>query len=519
VPPTPHHERKLRRARRATWLLASTALLSCLTAVNPAGAAEAKPSPSHLIVGDAISLPTSLFAANPPESSPSPLITTSQSNVVATAMWGLWERAMVTSDTRALAQLISPGPMLQGTLHNCAYPAGNCAPERQPRPLQSLTTVVPIQHDYPIYFLAEIETKELVSGTNGLNAWQPWVELQVLTKQSPSTSWKLSFDTGYNAPGGGAAALLPFDFSSAPNQSGSGDGSYNTRPSLSSTVPATEYLQQLGMYWQSFADTGHAPSSSAFASNGDTSGFGQSLEQFYPQGSLYVGHREFLSLSAPFAGASWVFAVSGGYPMVCGSVVATLTDMASTASDSLFQNSDESNYGLPLPGGEYSKIVSERAHDTCVYPVTGGLNAAGINYFDYATTGDKISNAPAAPKSSGLSDLETAYGVLGYQLTQYLKQLTACAHGNSSSCSTDFAKKAAQQFGSFSTQLPGYSFPSQVSAKVSSLESEAAGLSRLFTGLSKSSQTPQLQASGLANAVTEFQQHYSALKQILAQAS
>jgi hypothetical protein len=508
-----------RRARRAPWLLASTVLLSCFAAVGTAGAADAKPSPSHLIVGDAISFPTSLFTANNPGSSSSPLITTSQSDVVATTMWKLWEQAMVTSDTRALSQLISPGPMLQGTLFNCAYPAGNCAPEKQPRPLQSLTTVVPIQHDYPIYFLAEIETKELVTGANGLNTWQPWVELQVLTKQSASSSWKLSFDTGYNAPGGAAAPLLPFDFSFASNQAGAGYEPYNAAPSVPSTVPANEYLQQLALYWQSFADTGHAPSTSVFASDGDTSGFGQSLEAFYPQGSLYVGHPEFLSLSAPFAGQSWVFSVSGGYPMVCGSVVATLTDMASTASDSLFQNSDETNYGLPLPGGEYSKIVSERAHDTCVYPVTGGLDAAGISYFDYATTGDKISNGPTAPKSSGLSDLETAYGVLGYQFTQYLKQLTKCAHGTSSSCSTNFTKNAAQQFASFSTVLPGYNFPSQASAKVTSLESEAARLSRLFTGLSKSNQAPQLQASGVVNALTEFEQHYFALRQVLAQSS
>jgi hypothetical protein len=500
-------------------LMASTALLSCITAVSAAGASDSKASPSHLIVGDAISLPSSLFLANRPGPSPSPLITPSQSNVVATTMWKIWENAMVASDTRALAQLISPGPVLQGTLYNCAYPAGNCAPEKQPRPLQSLTTVVPVQHEYPIYFLAEIETKELVTGANGLSAWQPWVELQVLTKQSSSASWKLSFDTGYNAPGGAAAPLLPFEFSFASNQSGSGYGPYNASPSLSSTVPATQYLQQLAMYWQSFADTGQAPSSSVFANDGDTSGFGQSLESFYPQGSLYAGSHEYLLLGAPFASQSWVFSVSGGYPMVCGSVVATLTDTPSTASSYMFQNSDETNFGLPLPGGEYSKIVSERAHETCVYPVTGGLDAAGISYFDYARTGDKILDAPAEPKSTALSDLETAYGVLAYQLSEYLKQLTACAHGTSSACSTNFANKAGQQFAAFSTLLPSYGFPSQVSAKVTSLESEAARLSRLFAGLSKSSQARQLQASGLVNALTEFEQQYSALRQVLAQAS
>ena len=101
-----------RLARQGSWLLASAVLLSCFTAVSPAGAADAKPSPSHFIVGDAISLPTSLFTANSPGSSSSPLITTSQSNVVVTTMWKLWEKAMVASDTRALAQLISPGPML-----------------------------------------------------------------------------------------------------------------------------------------------------------------------------------------------------------------------------------------------------------------------------------------------------------------------------------------------------------------------------------------------------------------------
>jgi hypothetical protein len=502
-----------RRCRLATialvvgWLSGAVTLLMGVSAQSPAGAADAKPTPGHLIVGGAISLPSSLIEPDQAGSNPSPLVTSSQANVVAKTMWQLWENAMVTSDTRALAQLIAPGPMLQGTLNNCAFPAGTCAPETQPRPIDSLTTAVPIQHNFPIYFLAEIGTKELVTGDNNLSSWQPWQEVQILTKESPSDSWKLSFDSGYNAPGGSAAPALPIASAVVPGI----QGTYNPAPSQPSPIATGQYLSQLGSYWQSFIDTGNGPSDSAFVNDGDTSGFGQQLAT-NPPGSIYAGSREWVSFSAPFSGQSWVFSTNGGHSMVCGAVVATQTDTPATTSGSLYQNSDETNYGITLPPGLYSRIVSERAHETCVYSVTGGLDALAGSYFDYAVSGTKLSKQPLVPKSSGLSDLETAYGVLGDQLSGYLEKLKACERGGSSPCSTAFAKNAAYQFGTFSAALGSYGFPSGAQSKVNSLEQSAALLSGLFSGLEQTPQKSRLATAGLVNALTKFQQQYASLR-------
>src|ERR1043166_1324543 len=132
--------RAMRVGARSLSLLAATATLfatgTAAASATSRGSASAllvsaqqrndsvRPTPANLIVGKAITLPRALFEAGRPGSSS--LIGVAQARDVAAAMWNAWETALVASDTRALSQLISPGPMLAGTINNCAYPGGRC---------------------------------------------------------------------------------------------------------------------------------------------------------------------------------------------------------------------------------------------------------------------------------------------------------------------------------------------------------------------------------------------------------
>lgn len=438
---------------------------------------------------------------------------------VATAMWNLWESAEVESDTRALSQLISPGPVLDGTINGCAQPDGKCVEETKPRPMESLTTIVPVQSSYPIYFLSEVRTIGYATGLNGLQSWEPWVELQILTKNSPTSPWQISFDSGYDAPNGETPMLLPFDLVSGSTLPTPMAGDMNEAPNQTPPQPADQYLSELGSYWQSFVDVGHAPYSTDFGEDGYTSGVGQQLARF-PQGSTYVGHKQNFSFTSPPSQPSWVFSASGGYPMVCGAVNETEID-TTNANTPMYQNTDESNYGTPLSPGDYSEIINQSAYDTCVFVDGPGLDAIGDNEYTYARSGTSVNVAGSPDASSGgsstFSDLETVYGVLGYELNQYLAQLKACVSKKNTACSTTYAAKASQQFARFSTSLTGLDFPSRLSSRVDTLSSSAARVSRLFAKFESRSQNPHLIAAGLVNAITIFRQDYSHLTHDLSQ--
>jgi len=505
------------------FLLVALAAPTCALAATiltgaPTGAAlknsHTHPSPGEDIVGKSISLPSALFEANP-VGSQFPLVTPRQSMNVAKAMWHLWETALVDSDTQALGQLISPGPILEGTINKCADPDGKCVNEIKPRPIKSLTTIVPLQTSYPMYFLSEVRTTHYTLGLNGLDSWEPWVELQILTKDSTSSSWKISFDSGFDGVNGGSPALLPFDLVPGSTVPPPMAGDVNVAPNRPPPQPADQYLPDLGSYWQSFVDVGHAPNNSAFVSDGYTSGVGEQLARF-PQGSTYVGHQQSFSFDSPPSRQSWVFSASGGYPLVCGEVDETEID-TTNPSTPMYQNSDESNYGVPLAPGYYSRITNESARDTCVLEDGGGLDAVGDLEYVYARSGTSVTTPanPSAPsgtsgESSPVSDLETVYGVLGYELSQYITRLQACAHTKVTVCATAFATNASQQFARFSTSLNGLDFPSRLSGQVSTLNSSAVRVSRLFAEF-EISQDPHVLAAGVINALTIFKQNYSHL--------
>jgi hypothetical protein len=339
-------------------------------------------TPEQPIAGRAITLPSSLYLANAPESG-QPLVTADQAESVATAMWSLWQQALVHNDTRALTQLISPGFLLQGELYNCVWPNGGCVQQRTPFGTQSIVPVVPVQRTYPLYFMAQVTTKAYVqNNSGGPDTLEPWLELQILTKASPSAPWRISFDSGYNAANGATPALLPTDGAGLPCTSPQPDClAYNPAPVHTPPVPAAQYLSHLSSYWQSWKVHKAAPAHTLFVRDGDTSGFGSSLAQ-NPEDS--ANHYDF-HLDA--GQGVWTFS-AWGYPMMCGTIVDTSKALA--GSGSFNQNPDRTNYGMQLPPGLYSSIVTQTTHQTCVWDDDGaGLDAAGTDGYAVTITGTR----------------------------------------------------------------------------------------------------------------------------------
>ena len=362
-----------------------------LFAIGAAGATEASaqalPTPTHLVVGPRIDIPPELRLSNP-AGSPT-LVTPSQAREATIAMWGLWDNALISRNTTALTQLTPPGSLLNGELYNCAWPSGGCVAETRARPVNNVTAVVPVQRSYPIYFLAEVSTIQNISDVNSAPApahWVPWVELQILTKANASAPWQLSFDTGYNGTNNQLPPLVPFDLQSAPStSSGTLPDLYNPPPTNPPSTPAPKFLSLLAQYYQSFKDTGNPPANDRFMVGGGADGYGSQLATTR-QNNTSMGSRNHYDFSADPSAGEWEFSGAGDRPIECGTVLDTSANTP-VGQFPLFQNSDRTNWGMPLAPGTYNKVITTTTHPTCVYDVDGVLDAAGDSGYSTGVTG------------------------------------------------------------------------------------------------------------------------------------
>ncbi|MGC2485453.1 MAG: hypothetical protein WA359_04320 [Acidimicrobiales bacterium] len=376
-----------------------------------------------------------------------------------------------------------------------------------------LEVVVPQQRSYPLYFLASVKTTNLVQNEDGLTQEGPWMDLQILTKASSTAPWQLTFDSGYNAPKGDALPWLPFEFvtkASLPT------GKYAASPTVSTFVPAPQravipikvsassYLSRLASYWQSYKDAGHAPAGNFFLTGGDSSGEGTSLAESR-EGSIYAGSRNSYMFTFDAKAGTWRFAVGGGYPMVCGSVLDTGTQ--TPVSGLLYQDSDENNFGAPLQPGSYFKIVTSAEHEVCVYPASGGsgkkasigLSVAGNDVYTADVTGRR------APDD--LVDLTTGFGVLSGELEQYEKRYNTCAATSSRSCVKALAQESTQEYATFDTVITTDSFPAKYQGEVGALNTTARKLTGLYESVYEGKGTEKIVSSITAaekNLVSEY---------------
>ncbi len=446
------------------WLVATTAALFVLVVGSSAGAMHlggsaergAMPTPAEPIVGPAIKIPAVLFESGAPGSAS--LVTPAQADRVAAEMWKLWDGAEVASNTRALTQLASPGPLLAGTLNACASAGGRCTFEARPRQPKALLTVVPLQRSYPIYFLSEVRTTAWsTTGSSDLAVHEPWLDIRILTKASARAQWKLSFVTGSDGLNRTLPSLLP----TLARTTGPGGDSYNEPAIQPWPVPRSRFLSSLASYWQSYMDTGRAPAhgKNVFVDDGYTSGVGYQLAKDR-QGSVYIGHRENFKLSVDPRAGHWEFSVGEGFAMECGAIVdhATFTPLTGLLS----QNSDESNWGVPLAPGQYRQISSATDRETCIYPIKGGLDATGDLSYRWGVTGKQAKNGAI------LADLDTQFGILADQLQVYARQFEQCKQGQAP-CTAAFAGRAEQEFAKFSNDLITDRFPTSVGTDVTKL--------------------------------------------------
>jgi hypothetical protein len=433
------------------------------------------PTAGNLIVGKPIKLTSAFFLAG--SQNKGVLITLADARKITIAMWNAWQTANNDNDTRALAQLGAPGAMLEGTIYNCAM-TGLCENANLRPKMGAFDMVVPRAQSYPLYFLAAIRTTDEVSNDGGPEVIEPWMDLEIITKASPSASWRLSFDTGYGA--NGAQPAFPnfqtTNFSTYPPDA---VGAYSPPPTRSWSVPTKDYLSSLASYWQSYKDVGHAPADPKFVKGGDSSGYGEQLAEDL-NGSTYNGTRREYQFSVDQAAGEWSFTVVGGFAMVCGTVQDNYT--ITPLSGVLNQDSDETNYGVPLAPGGYLKITTLAEHESCVYAASDGLAVLGYEEYDANVVG-KL--APAV-----LVDLETTYDELLQSISRDAQLYESCG-SKSEKCLKTFAVESAEEFGSFANALSNSVIPTNDESEAQPVEKTMRTLYNDFESIVHNDQTAE----------------------------
>jgi hypothetical protein len=335
---------------------------------NPQPSSAQRPTPDHLVVGQKYVLPRTLYLANPVGSRA--LVTPTEAFQVETTMWQLWQKALVSDDTRALTQLLTPGPMLTAQLYYCTWPHGGCANTSAPQPMAMATPVVPVQTRYPIDFLAEVQTTGLLGPPVSKDG--PLVEVQVLTKASPAAPWKLSLDTSYSSATAQPPQNLPFATVAIPQDDPVQNGQFNPAPTQSGPAPSTEYLSLLAGYWQEWKED-IRPSSPYIDPNGVAAHIGESFAQD-PESAVFAGSRTSYLYAADHHTPQWTFTSPGGVPFVCG-IVSVRATAISAGGSVLLQNPDRTNWGMQLVPGDYPFVTTTGIHQVCVFQKGNLLDA------------------------------------------------------------------------------------------------------------------------------------------------
>jgi hypothetical protein len=141
----------------------------------------------------------------------------------------------------------------------------------------------------------------------------------------------------------------------------------------------------LAQYYQSFKVTGNPPTNSRFAIAGAADGYGSQLA-LNRQDNVAMGSRNHYDFSADPSAGEWEFSGAGGLPIECGTVLDTSTNTP-VGGPVLLQNAARTNWGMALPPGTYSKIITTTTHPTCVDDVNGVLDAAGDSGYSTGVTG------------------------------------------------------------------------------------------------------------------------------------
>jgi len=287
---------------------------------------------------------------------------------VASTMWTSRQAALVNDDVNSLGTL-ETGPALNIDLFHLAMVQCGCQAAYTNSPIAGLTVLVPQQTQYPLDFLAAVQTQD--SSTP---------ELMVLTKSSSSSPWLVSFDTESDDQ------KLPVSSPQAapiPGQPPGIDAPAPASAGESALQAATDFIGS------SASNGGRSPQGTAFVNS-----FG--IVDLASKFASPVSGTSELPVPATYSNVAsttpqdgiWSFAVTGMEPgatgLVCGTVRDTTTTEATTAAP-LVQNG---LYGPFLPPGSYRTITQVAGMETCVISLANGsLDDFGDNVGGMSSTG------------------------------------------------------------------------------------------------------------------------------------
>ncbi|HUC14003.1 MAG TPA: hypothetical protein VMS00_06075 [Acidimicrobiales bacterium] len=364
-------------------VMVSTTAITCAPALHADASSGRAPTATNPITGKPLDLPPAMYLANPIDTGRP--INPSQAKEVFETFWKEWQSALLENNTAALTQLMVPGPLLLGQIYHCVWPGGGCTLFTKPQPINDVLVAVPsIQNSYPIDFAVEVQTTDYAGGTGKPVLW-PFVELLVLSKAHPASSWALTFEDAYGAEGH-VPPLVPI----------ASVNGYNA-PFSGSTVPVGSFLPLLAQYYQSWKDTGKPPAASIFAENGDAYRWGEYFAES-PEGNVYRETRQDYDFTVDQVAGKWIFTTADAQPIVCGTLLDTSTNTPVVKGEELIQNQTRTNWGMQLPPGLYKQVITKTIHPTCITIFPGNRldNYGEDPTYDVAITGDFVAPLPVS---------------------------------------------------------------------------------------------------------------------------
>lgn len=347
------------------------ALVLALSCAPPALAAAPPTTPIPSWVPVVIDHPTPATGVLPPDMwlgrsghGRGPVITPAEAQLVFESAWSLRFQAFHDSN-RSVMAAFETGPALESDEVSC----GCTFRAVRPNILRS-RMLVPIQRSYPAVFLAEATTT-----LNGA----PYTQYLVLRRASAVTPWMVVAD-----PGDPGARALD---SPRPGRHGF---DWGRAPAPTSALP-----DALASYWQSWADAGHAPQTSPFASGSETTGQGRSLAQT-PTGSLVAFNGMIGDYRFQAGGRNEVWAFNTAHGSIACGVVRRQTTWSGIGGGA-WQPPAQSNWGATVPPGMYRDVVSTDIEQPCFIERSGSAVTVTSATFDPDTNqGEGLGFTPIA---------------------------------------------------------------------------------------------------------------------------
>lgn len=333
------------RSSQRTLSAASVAvLLSAALVTVPHGLSGSEvpfpPPPPALVATGRPTLPTVLSAPAPTSG---PLVTPAGAREIVKALWPTRDEALVNRDLAAV-EAVEDGPALQVDVARMASGGAPNRPAPSPQDVRDLGVYVPRQSRWPAYFIAEVVTT---------SAGRPFLEVMVVQRHSPSSPWRIRFDTGVSEGAGYLPHLEPPVLD--------GDG-YDVVP-VHAWIDAADVVPALARYWQSWADVGRPPAGGpAFADGSWTSSYVKGLAD-------QQGRRDDNGLPARFtyddtrasSDDVWQIGVYGSEALVCSALRESVVWQGPTTQDN-----GQQKWGLDLSPGVYRSITGEILREPCL---------------------------------------------------------------------------------------------------------------------------------------------------------